>query len=138
MIVTANIILHAVLVSGAALVYSFSGIPALSTGTQEFPKMKQHLCMDRWHSCPGLQLKETTQLHMTRDVALRRSGDSEGRVYYCRCSVWPKKTLLCGDPPPSPVRPPVCQPVLEAKIEIPDTSVVNVAHASAASEQEVL
>lgn len=42
------------------------------------------------------------------------------------------------DPAHSPLWPPGCQSVLEAKIEIPDTPVVNFAHASPALEQDLL
>lgn len=41
-------------------------------------------------------------------------------------------------PARSPPRPPGCRAVLEAKIEIPDTPVVNLAHAGPGQEQELL
>lgn len=44
---------------------------------------------------------------------------------------------IVWDPADSPLWPPGFQSVLEAKIEIPDTPVVNFAHASPALEQDL-
>ncbi len=143
--VAANIILRSVPALGAALAHLFSGIPTISTGAQEFPKIKQHLLIGCWHPCPMLQLRDTVALYIPEDVTLKRDGKPQWKHGVLRmkslmvpvqCST--KKKNCVWDPAHSPLWPPGCQSVLEAKIEIPDTPVANFAHASPALEQDLL
>ena len=82
MIVAANIILHSVPALVAALVHFFSGISTISSGTQEFPKDKQHLFMDCWHPCPSLQPKESVYLYIPKYVALKTKQNSTETMEY--------------------------------------------------------
>lgn len=144
MIVAANIILRSVPASEAALVHFFSGIPTIGTGTQEFPRIKQRLLMDSRHPYPRLQLKKTAELCIPEDVSLKRDvpqwKDGALRmtsvILPVRCSTQKKKN--CVGSCSLPTLAPACQSVLEAKIEIPDTPVVNFAHASPVLEQDLL
>ena len=62
-----------------------------------------------------------------------KEGNTAIAVFYRK-----RKKKSVWDPAHSSLRPPGCQAVLEAKIEIPDTPVVNFAHASPALEQNLL
>ena len=107
--------------------------PLLALAHKNSPKLS-NIC--RWTVVilvQGFSLKRqwsfTCRVKERCETPMRRWSAQMG-VGKTLCSVW--------DPAHSPPRPPACPSVLEAKIEIPDTPVVNFAHASPALEQDLL
>lgn len=138
--VAANIILRFV---PALLVHFFSGIPTIGTSAHKLQRIKPHLLMKCWHPC--LRLKPG-ELYIPRDVTLKRDFKTHWRDVELvnkeenalRAVIHPPPKNVCGILITPKFGPSGCPSVLEAKIEIPDTPVVNFAHASPALEQDLL
>ena len=143
-IVAANIILRSVPSWEQHFFSCSQAFPLLALARKNSPKLS-NICS----STSGILVQHRGSLHTRRHqrnerrTLLKRwsTQNEEGNPATAAFNQKKKKKTqqkTVWDLAHSPLRPPGCQCVLEAKIEIPDTPVVNFAHASPAVEQDLL